>query len=245
MTEVLKLALYALKLGDTVFYPQTSIAIAAIEAALAKQDGQSNFCAQCEAFARELKVVKQALAAQPAQEPEQGPVFNKLLAYVCNVPDDGIYAGELYQERHSLIDEAKVALAAQPAQEPVQWSAYEYDGIHHKPVAWMDRDGNFSDNNDHKCFPIPLYTITHPPAAQPEQEPVAWMDIDEKGGASGLRYWSEPDNRHEVALYTTPQQRPWVGLTEAQFLEAARLAENGNYLVAFVRIQEWLKEQNT
>jgi hypothetical protein len=41
------------------------------------------------------------------------------------------------------------------------------------------------------------------------------------------------------------QQRPWVGLTEAQFLEAVRLAENGNYLVAFVRIQEWLKGQNT
>ena len=38
--------------------------------------------------------------------------------------------------------------------------------------------------------------------AQPaQQEPVAWMDIDEKGSASGLRYWSEPDNRHEVALY--------------------------------------------
>jgi len=26
------------------------------------------------------------------------------------------------------------------------------------PVAWMDADGNVSDNNDHKCFPIPLYT---------------------------------------------------------------------------------------
>ena len=25
-------------------------------------------------------------------------------------------------------------------------------------VAWMDADGNVSDNNDHKCFPIPLYT---------------------------------------------------------------------------------------
>ena len=37
--------------------------------------------------------------------------------------------------------------------------------------------------------------------AQPAQEPVAWMDIDEKGSASGLRYWSEPDNRHEAALY--------------------------------------------
>ena len=38
----------------------------------------------------------------------------------------------------------------------------------------------------------------------PVQEPVAWMDVDEKGAISGLRYWSEPDNRHEVALYTTP-----------------------------------------
>ena len=30
-----------------------------------------------------------------------------------------------------------------------------------EPVAWMDADGNYSDNNDYKCFPIPLYT--HPP----------------------------------------------------------------------------------
>ena len=46
-------------------------------------------------------------------------------------------------------------------------------------------------------------------------QPVAWMDI-ENGAASGLRYWSEPDNRHEVALYTTPQQRTWVGLTDEE-----------------------------
>ena len=53
--------------------------------------------------------------------------------------------------------------------------------------------------------------------AQPaQQEPVAWMDIDEKGSASGLRYWSEPDNRHEVALYTTPPQRTWIGLTDKE-----------------------------
>jgi hypothetical protein len=49
------------------------------------------------------------------------------------------------------------------------------------------------------------------------------------------------DEDDDIQVY----QRPWVGLTEAQFLEAVRLAENGNYLVAFVRIQEWLKEQNT
>jgi hypothetical protein len=65
------------------------------------------------------------------------------------------------------------------------------------------------------------------------QEPVAWMDVDENGAMSSLRYWSEPDNRHEVALYTTPPApqpvpvktyhdgkpwpvapKPWVGLSE-------------------------------
>lgn len=44
-----------------------------------------------------------------------------------------------------------------------------------------------------------------------QQEPVAWMDIDENGTFSGLRYWSEQDNRNEVALYTsTPANRSWV-----------------------------------
>ena len=50
-------------------------------------------------------------------------------------------------------------------QEPVVWADYESKGIHHKPVAWMDADGNVSDNNDHKCFPIPLYT--HLPQRKP------------------------------------------------------------------------------
>ena len=47
-----------------------------------------------------------------------------------------------------------------------------------------------------------------------------------------------------IALYTAPPQREWVGLTEDQFLEASRLAEDGNYMVAFQRIQQWLKEKN-
>jgi hypothetical protein len=92
-----------------------------------------------------LEIALEALA-QPAQEPDHGDELT--IAYMS-----GVHRGK--------------ELAAQPAQEPVAWSSYEYDGIHHKPVAWMDGDGNFSDNNDHKCFPIPLYTITHPtPPAQ-------------------------------------------------------------------------------
>ena len=39
--------------------------------------------------------------------------------------------------------------------------------------------------------------------------------------------------------------RPWVKLTDSQFLEAAQIAERGNYMVAFQRIQQWLKEANT
>ena len=39
-------------------------------------------------------------------------------------------------------------------------------------------------------------------------------------------------------------QRQWVGLTDEDFLEACQLAERGNYLVAFQRIQIKLKEKN-
>ena len=85
---------------------------------------------------------------------------------------------------------------------------------------------------------------------EPAQEPVSVTYKEVADAMNSL--WNGTLEQHQIAqqmankkLYTTPQQRPWVGLTEAQFLEATRLAENGNYLVAFVRIQEWLKEQNT
>jgi hypothetical protein len=48
----------------------------------------------------------------------------------------------------------------------------------------------------------------------------------------------------ELENFTQSPQRTWVGLTDEQFLEAARLAEAGNYLVAFQRIQQWIKELN-
>ena len=35
----------------------------------------------------------------------------------------------------------------------------------------MDADGNVSDNNDHKCFPIPLYTT-------PPQR--TWVDLTDE-----------------------------------------------------------------
>ena len=46
----------------------------------------------------------------------------------------------------------------------------------------------------------------------------------------------------ELREYIT--QRQWVGLTDEDFLEACQLAERGNYLLAFQRIQIKLKEKN-
>ena len=40
-------------------------------------------------------------------------------------------------------------------------------------------------------------------------------------------------------------QCTWQGLTDEQYLEACQIAESGNYMVAFQRIQQWLMESNT
>jgi len=65
--EAMKLALEALKADQKLieaYRPKSHTnrllnAIKALEEALAKQQGQSNFCPQCEALARELKAAKQ------------------------------------------------------------------------------------------------------------------------------------------------------------------------------------------
>ena len=48
----------------------------------------------------------------------------------------------------------------------------------------------------------------------------------------------------KAALAQKEQVKPWVGLTQESFSEACRLAEDGNYLTAFQRIQAELKEKN-
>ena len=52
-------------------------------------------------------------------------------------------------------------------------------------------------------------------------------------------------NALEMANKGLDAQRPWQGLTDEDFLEACQLAERGNYLLAFQRIQIKLKERNT
>jgi hypothetical protein len=74
-----------------------------------------------------------------------------------------------------------------------------------------------------------------------KDEPVAWYRNED-----GIRIYYETKAWDDcIPLYTTPPQRTWVGLTDEQFLEACQMAEGGNYMVAFQRIQQWLKENNT
>jgi hypothetical protein len=49
---------------------------------------------------------------------------------------------------------------------------------------------------------------------------------------------------HAIAEAVAPQ-RTWIGLKDEDFLEACQIAERGNYLVAFQRIQAKLKAKNT
>ena len=86
--------------------------------------------------------------------------------------------------------------------------------------------------------------------AQPEQEPVVFWDGESRFVSQKTKEWDKRTGGTlgfgcDIALYTTPPQRTWVGLTDEDFLEACQIAERGNYLVAFQRIQAKLKEKNT
>jgi hypothetical protein len=71
----------------------------------------------------------------------------------------------------------------------------------------------------------------------PEQEPVAFA-------SHGVVNWiADKQFQHEALLYSAPQ-RTWVGMTDEDFLEACQIAERGNYLVAFQRIQAKLRSKN-
>ena len=79
----------------------------------------------------------------------------------------------------------------------------------------------------HKCtYPDCSYPCPDLPDCidAKKQEPVAWMDIGDKGEYYSLRFWSEPDNRNEVPLYTYPQPKQ-KSLTLEQLREHWQVAK--------------------
>jgi len=91
--------------------------------------------------------------------------------------------------------------------------------------------------------------------AQPEQKPVAYDKTEMNCFVQDLYDKKMQEGKHghyetmfhvvHQAIKRIPPQRTWIGLTDEDFLEACQIAERGNYLVAFQRIQAKLKEKNT
>jgi hypothetical protein len=81
-----------------------------------------------------------------------------------------------------------------------------------------------------------------------EQEPVAWMAVDEISGEYMLE--KEKDNGIEwTPLYTSPQAREWQGLSDSE-LEDLKYeynhGGNGYSIKDIINIAcSWLKEKNT
>jgi hypothetical protein len=85
--------------------------------------------------------------------------------------------------------------------------------------------------------------------AQPEQEPVAYLCEN----AVGHKYfrWKKPSSTYKpIALYTTPPQRTWVGLTrdEQSFVYSSlhnATSREDSFWVDFANaIEKALKEKN-
>ena len=80
----------------------------------------------------------------------------------------------------------------------------------------------------------------------PEQEPVGYAS---EGAAERLTTVKQAHEQirsfrlftHEVPLYTTPPQRPWVGLTE----DEAFACQGRDYFETYKAIEAKLKEKNT
>ena len=68
------------------------------------------------------------------------------------------------------------------------------------------------------CYAKPALAAIKEALAQPEQEPVAWMDED--GDVLSASVVSGKGLRN-IPLYTTPPQRTWVGLSDEERQEIA------------------------
>lgn len=70
--------------------------------------------------------------------------------------------------------------------------------------------------------------------AQPEQEPVAWM------GSAGLGY--DKNKYLSIPLYTAPQRKTWVGLTDADLMKEFGYTDELLRDTAY-RVEQILKER--
>ena len=79
--------------------------------------------------------------------------------------------------------------------------------------------------------------------AQPEPEPVAYLNVDEDGDVKSME-WG-PDMLPGVhALYAAPPRREWLGLTDDEIAEAISAEPDDIYLADFRKVEAKLRDKN-
>jgi len=196
-----------------------------------------------------LKSMDKALA-QPEQEPQKGGCTwcgGDCPQFECDTHSTWMNEPVI---RRDLPPQPK-----EPEQEPVAWATQmgEYAHIH-----WGAKRPEYP-----MVYEVPLYTSPQPaiqqgwdvddllnrPKQPAQQEPVALETVyetiiqwDEGGGKRSRRELA----RRIVALYTTPPQRTWVGLTEEDKQIAFDDTQEGGGFWEFAdAIEAKLKEKNT
>jgi hypothetical protein len=86
--------------------------------------------------------------------------------------------------------------------------------------------------------------------AQPEQEPMAWMNDSTPSGIFARHMEGAKNFGCTIPLYTTPPQRTWVGLTDEEIADCAEKMEASDPTDSFWReffrgIEAKLKDKNT
>ncbi len=79
-------------------------------------------------------------------------------------------------------------------------------------------------------------------ALETEQEPVAWMFVNEDGECEQIEYGPVFDDPGVTPLYAAPPKREWVGLTDDDYEELLRTREWGVSLIEAVEAK--LKKKN-
>jgi hypothetical protein len=80
------------------------------------------------------------------------------------------------------------------------------------------------------------------PAAQPEQEPFGYLSISD----TPIFQKEIPEIGQWETLYTTPQSRPWVGLTKVEvFVESKHWRNPEAFIHGAGWAEDTLKEKNT
>lgn len=137
-----------------------------------------------------------------------------------------------------MIDRALLQQALEALEESIDLVRHEYktDWRHGMPTRKAQLDGMKKGVEFHEK----AITALRERLAQPEQQPIAWMDRDgDLYKMPEIKGWALP----HTMLYATPTHHQWQGLTKPEFEQAVEGLEDLED--CWIAIEAKLREKNT